>query len=270
MIDDQPLLKLEGVQKRYSGRLRREGILALQDIALEVFEGEFLCVLGESGCGKSTLLHMIAGMEKATAGVMEFEGAPIAGPHHSRGMVFQAPALYPWLTVRRNVQLGLNIRGIKDDGRVDRYLEVVGLQGFEECRPTELSGGMAQRVAIARALVNQPKMLLLDEPFGALDAWTRANLQDELLQIWREEGCTVIFVTHDIDEAIYLGSRIAIMSPRPGRISARVTVPLGRPRLRTGPRVRRFRDEVSRELLDVIRTGHADAANSLLPEPESA
>ncbi len=237
-------------------------VVAFAGISLTVSEGELLCLLGRSGCGKSTLLHIIAGLEALTAGSLTVDGRPVDGPSHRRGLVFQQYALFPWLDVYRNVRFGLEARNTGLDSRVkDRavrdLLALVGLEGFEAARPHELSGGMAQRVAIARALVNEPEILLLDEPFNALDAFTRMAMQDELVRIVKQRGMTAIFVTHDIDEALYLGDRVAILTPRPGRIREIVPVPIARPRDRNDPPLLRLRDHVYREFgLAVRQEGH--------------
>ena len=237
-------------------------VVAFDGISLTVSEGELLCLLGRSGCGKSTLLHIIAGLEELSAGSLTVDGRPVDGPSHRRGLVFQQYALFPWLDVYRNVRFGLEARSTGMDGRVkDRavrdLLALVGLEGFEGARPHELSGGMAQRVAIARALVNEPEILLLDEPFNALDAFTRMAMQDELVRIVKQRGMTAIFVTHDIDEALYLGDRVAILTPRPGRIREIVSVPVARPRDRNDPALLRLRDHVYREFgLAVRQEGH--------------
>ena len=237
-------------------------VVAFAGISLAVSEGELLCLLGRSGCGKSTLLHVIAGLEELSAGSLTVDGRPVDGPSHRRGLVFQQYALFPWLDVYRNVRFGLEARNTGMDGRVkDRavrdLLALVGLEGFEGARPHELSGGMAQRVAIARALVNEPEILLLDEPFNALDAFTRMAMQDELVRIVKQRGMTAIFVTHDIDEALYLGDRVAILTPRPGRIREIVPVPIARPRDRNDPTLLRLRDHVYREFgLAVRQEGH--------------
>ena len=194
---------------------------ALADIELHVASGEFVVILGPSGCGKTTLLRLIAGFEPPSSGEILVAGQPSHGPSADRGVVFQQPTLYPWLSVRENVEFGPRMRGVHRSVRrqlAGEYLKTVGLQGFEDRAPYELSGGMQQRVAIARVLINKPALLLMDEPFGALDALTREVMQDEVLRIWREEGATVIFITHSVDEAIYLGTRVLVMSKRPGRV----------------------------------------------------
>lgn len=195
---------------------------ALGDINLNVAKGEFVVILGPSGCGKTSLLRLIAGFQTPSSGEILVDGRLVRGPAIDRGVVFQQPTLYPWLNVRENVEFGLRMRGTDKRERrqqADEFLKVVGLAGFEERAPYELSGGMQQRVAIARVLINRPALVLMDEPLGALDALTREVMQDELLRIWREQGATVIFITHSVDEAIYLGTRVLVMSKRPGRIA---------------------------------------------------
>ena len=227
-------------------------VVAFDGISLSVAEGELLCLLGRSGCGKSTLLHVIAGLEELTKGSLTVDDLPVDGPSHRRGVVFQQYALFPWLNVYQNVRFGLEARRTGLDSRAkDRavrdLLSLVGLEDFESARPHQLSGGMAQRVAIARALVNEPEILLLDEPFNALDAFTRMTMQDELVRIVKQRGMTAIFVTHDIAEALYLGDRVAILTPRPGRIREVVPVPIPPPRDRNDPELLRLRDHVYRE-----------------------
>lgn len=211
----------------------KDRLSALGPISLEIQPGEFVCILGESGCGKSTLWRIFAGLEKPSAGCVYMDGEPISGPCSRRGVVFQSPALLPWLNVEENVSLGFKIRGEKiDKDHIHKTIKLVGLGGFEKAKPASLSGGMAQRAAIARALVNRPDVLLMDEPFAALDALTRLRMQDALLNIWEQERLTLVFITHDIDEAIALGSKIVVMTSRPGKISREFAVPLERPRLR--------------------------------------
>ncbi|WP_316897843.1 ABC transporter ATP-binding protein [Pseudodesulfovibrio indicus] len=208
-------------------------VVALENIDLTVNRGELAVIVGPSGCGKSTLLNIVAGLELASSGAAVLEGSPITGPGADRGMVFQSYTLFPWLTVRKNVEFGLRLKGVPAAERAAiarRYIELVGLAEFENALPRELSGGMKQRVAIARVLANKPVMLLMDEPFGALDAQTRLLLQELLLDVWRQESSTILFITHDIDEAILLADNVYIMSRRPGRIKARVPVDIARPR----------------------------------------
>ena len=206
----------------------------LDDVTINVKPGELVALLGPSGCGKSTLLRLAAGLDKPTAGTVREDGVVIAGPNPDRILVFQDATLFPWLTVRKNIATGLDARGLlKTHGhRVDEVLKLVKLEGFEDAFPHQLSGGMAQRVAIARALVNDPKLLLLDEPFGKLDSLTRLNLQHELTQLWQSAGFTALLVTHDVEEALLLADRVIVFSDRPARIVAEVTVAKDRPRRR--------------------------------------
>jgi NitT/TauT family transport system ATP-binding protein len=207
--------------------------LALKDINLVMHRREFLCVVGPSGCGKSTLVRILAGLEQHSSGQVLLEGHPVTGPGHDRGMVFQGYTLFPWLTVKRNVMFGLEVNG---HGKLDserealQWLELIGLEKFAEAYPQQLSGGMKQRVAIVRALANQPRILLMDEPFGALDAQTRSRMQAHLLEIWRKIDITIVFITHDLDEAIYLSDRILVLSAHPGEVQELIEVPVPRPR----------------------------------------
>lgn len=238
-----PLLEVAHLSRVF-GPVRRglPDIRALDDVNLTVEPGEFVSLVGPSGSGKSTLLRIAAGLDRPTGGTVSFEGRAIENPGPERTMVFQQPALYPWLDVARNIGFGLPARraspvppgtGFRTADPADQVAQavhLVGLDGFEHHRPYELSGGMQQRVAIARALITSPRVLLMDEPFGALDAQTRAGMQAFLLHLWQEIHATVLFVTHDVDEAILLSDRIAILSPRPGTVRRNVTVPLMRPR----------------------------------------
>jgi ABC-type nitrate/sulfonate/bicarbonate transport system ATPase subunit len=209
-------------------------LLALNDISLTVHASELVSLVGPSGCGKSTLLRLIAGLDEPTSGKLRVGSENITGPSAERGLVFQDPSLFPWLTVRRNIQAGLVARGVLHRGRpeVEAFMKLVGLDAFANAYPHQLSGGMAQRAALARALVNHPKVLLLDEPLGSLDAFTRMRMQDEVL------------VTHDIDEAIYMSDRIVIMTPRPGRVEREIDVALKRPRQRNSPGFLQLRAEI--------------------------
>jgi NitT/TauT family transport system ATP-binding protein len=225
------MLTVESLNKTYVSQGSETP--ALVDINLSIAKGEFICLLGPSGCGKSTLLKIIAGLIPATSGRIAINGKAVSGPGPERAVVFQDYALFPWMTVRDNVEFGLEARKLPPAERrqvSSRLLKVVGLSDFAERFPHQLSGGMKQRVSIARALAVDPSLLLMDEPFGALDAQTRQLLQDELLRIWREYRKTVVFVTHSIEEAIYLSDRIAVMTARPGRIKQIVMVPELRPR----------------------------------------
>jgi NitT/TauT family transport system ATP-binding protein len=226
-----PILELKGLSKQFE--FNGDRIDALCDANLRVNKGEFVCLIGASGCGKSTLLRIVAGFEKATRGSALMWDRPIEGPAPDRGMVFQDYGLFPWLSVRGNIAFGPTSRGrpraeVKDT--VDRFVELVGLQRFADAYPHQLSGGMKQRVAIARVLANDAEIVLMDEPFGALDAMTRERLQDELLDIWQRTGLTVLFVTHSIEEAIFLADRVVVMSPGPGRIDSQMQITLPRPR----------------------------------------
>jgi len=205
----------------------------LDNISLRVHRREFLCVVGPSGCGKSTLIRIIAGLESRTAGEVLVDGKPVDGPGSDRGMVFQSYTLFPWLTVKRNVMFGLQVTGQGStvaESEARFWIDLVGLSKFEDAYPHELSGGMKQRVAIARALANRPRILLMDEPFGALDPTTRARMQSYLLQIWREVDVTIIFVTHDLDEAVLLGDRILVLGANPSSILELIENPVPRPR----------------------------------------
>lgn len=210
-----------------------ETVQALEEINLHVREKEFISILGASGCGKSTLLRIIGGLEKPTTGSINLDGKKITQPGPDRGMVFQAYTLFPWLTVQKNIEFGLKQKGISKTERAQiaqKYVEIVGLKGFEDVYPKRLSGGMKQRVAIARALANDPEIILLDEPFGALDMQTRSIMQELLLKVWQKSKKTVILVTHDIDEAIFMADRVVVMKSRPGSIKEIIDVELPRPR----------------------------------------
>ncbi|MEM7012034.1 MAG: ABC transporter ATP-binding protein [Verrucomicrobiota bacterium] len=225
-------LAIQGVGKTFSSP-DGEPIEALRDITLDVYRREFMCVLGASGCGKSTLIRCVAGLETPTTGEVLLEGQSVNGPGPDRGMVFQSYTLFPWLKVLRNVMFGLEMtgKGAGDaEGEARQWIELVGLDGFENAYPHQLSGGMKQRVAIARSLANQPRILLMDEPFGALDPQTRAQMQNYLLQIWRNVDITILFITHDLDEAVYLADRLLVLDPKPGRISEIIENPVERPR----------------------------------------
>ncbi len=226
-----PKLRIEGLTKDF--RTRAGLVRALEDVSLSVEENEFVTLVGPSGCGKSTLLAIVAGLEEPTAGTVQVDGVEVTGPGRDRGLVFQAYTLFPWLSVRENVAFALHGEALSRREvaeRVDEHLAIVGLEAFADAYPRELSGGMKQRVAIARALVYRPKVLLMDEPFGALDAQTRAAMQELLVSVWERHRITVLFVTHDVDEAVLISDRVYVMSPRPGRIVQVVDVTLDRPR----------------------------------------
>jgi NitT/TauT family transport system ATP-binding protein len=211
-----------------------KGVLALDRVSFRAHRREFLCVIGPSGCGKSTLARLIAGLDPLTSGEVLLDGKPVQGPGPDRGMVFQGYTLFPWLTVKKNVMFGLEASGkwTRADAEQEarRWLDLVGLSKFASAYPHQLSGGMKQRVAIARALANHPRILLMDEPFGALDAQTRAQMQAYLLQIWKQVDITIVFITHDLDEAVYLADRILILDAHPGRVRELMEVPVPRPR----------------------------------------
>jgi ABC-type nitrate/sulfonate/bicarbonate transport system ATPase subunit len=219
---------------------------ALDRVSLSVAPGELVSMVGPSGCGKSTLLRLIAGLDNPNSGELWVGTERITAPSAERGLVFQDPNLFPWLTVRRNIESGLVARGVLHEKRdeVDEFMRLVGLESFANAYPHHLSGGMAQRIALARALINHPKILLLDEPLGALDAFTRMKMQDEVLRLWEARGTTMLFVTHDIDEAIYMSDRIVIMSPSPGRIDRIIEVTLERPRQRNSDEFLRLRGDI--------------------------
>lgn len=225
-----------GLEMQYAVRNeegKRETLSVLRGFDLEVKEGEFLAILGPSGCGKSTFLHLLAGLSKHTGGSLKVDGEQVSGVNRKHGVVFQGYALFPWRTVQQNVEAGLEIRGVprKERRRIaGQYIEMVGLQAFAGRYPHELSGGMRQRVAIARSLAYDPDVLLMDEPFGALDAQTRELLQSELLRIWDASKKTIVFITHSLDEAIFLADRVAVMTARPGKVKEIIDVPLERPR----------------------------------------
>jgi len=239
---DQAFVTLRGVTKVFGSG--RRAVTALQDVSLDVADGEFVCILGASGCGKSTLLSLIAGLDRLTKGSINIaDGRP--------AVMFQEPALLPWLTVRRNVELPLRIRKVPADERgrtVNRLLAMVGLIDFADSRPHELSGGMRQRCALARALAQDSQLLLMDEPFAALDAITRDQLHDDLNRIWQETGRTIVFVTHNVREAVRLGDRVVLMTPRPGRVAREWDVDITRPRELDAPEVAALASEITARL----------------------
>lgn len=249
-------LKLNHVSKSFA-RADAEGIThALQDINLTINDGEFVCIVGASGCGKSTILRLIAGLIPPTSGTLTLNGELIEGTSAKRGMVFQAPTLFPWLTVGENVAFGLKVQNKKEElHRVDKLLEMIGLSEFKDSYPNQLSGGMAQRVSLIRTMINEPAVFLLDEPLGALDAFTRMNIQDELISLWLQKRNTMIMVTHDVDEAIYMSTRIIVMAPRPGRVLKDIKIDLEEG----------FRNRISDEFLeyrklimDLLNMGHKE------------
>src|SRR5258707_3638484 len=234
MVDRRPFLKITDVSKTF--QIGDERVEALPHVDLLVNKGEFVCLIGASGCGKSTLLRIVAGFEQPTSGDVRVYDAPITGPGSDRGMVFQDYALFPWMTVMDNIAFGPKQKDLKDAKDIaSRYLDMVGLAKFADRFPYQLSGGMKQRVAIARVLANEASILLMDEPFGALDALTREQLQDELLEIWARTQVTVIFVTHSVEEATLLADRVVVMTAGPGRVESDNPVTLGRPREVSAP-----------------------------------
>ncbi|UFZ05103.1 ABC transporter ATP-binding protein [Bradyrhizobium ontarionense] len=242
-------LEVRGVSKTFI--VNSAPIAALNDVSLSVAPGEFVALLGPSGCGKSTLLRLIAGLDRDHKGSIVQDGEAVTGTSLARGIVFQEPRLFPWATVRQNIALGLKNAPISEAAKreaVAAHITLIGLDGFAEAYPHQLSGGMAQRAAIARGLVNRPRLLLLDEPFGALDALTRARLQTELQRIWAHEKISMILVTHDVDEAVFLGDRVIVLAPRPGRISRIFDVAAVRPRERSDDDLIRLRNAVLRTL----------------------
>jgi len=222
--------------------------LVLDDISLEVEPREFIALVGPSGCGKSTLLRLVAGLEVPDAGTLLADGAPITEPDPSRIIMFQDPTLYPWRTVRGNISLGLDIRKETDPEAIDAAIRLVGLEEFAAAWPHQLSGGMAQRVALARALINNPRLLLLDEPLGKLDSLTRLAMQAELYRLWKSQGFTALMVTHDVEEALLLATRVIIFSPRPARVIADLRIEEAQPRNRDNPAIQDLRLEILAEL----------------------
>ncbi|SMF79637.1 NitT/TauT family transport system ATP-binding protein [Paenibacillus uliginis N3/975] len=242
---------VHNVSKVYDGAVPT---VTLKDINLTVEDGEFLCILGPSGCGKSTLLELLAGLQRPSEGSILLDEEWLKGPDRKLGVVFQDPSLYPWRTVDQNVGLGLEFAGVgkaERKERVDKYLEMVGLLGFGAKYPHQLSGGMKQRAGIARALVGNPEVLLMDEPFGAVDHLTRLQLQSDLLRIWEEEQKTVVFVTHDVSEAVFLADRIVLLSPRPGRIHRIFNITLARPRKLDDAGLLKIQNDIYSAIYDV-------------------
>lgn len=221
MVDNQKkgAISIRNLKKEFLTP-EEELITAVEDMSLEIEAGDFVSFIGQSGCGKTTILRMIAGLETPTAGEVYVDNEKVTGTGYERGYVFQNSELFQWLNVEKNIAFGLKARGIYKEHKdeVEKYIEMVGLKGFEKSLPRQLSGGMAQRVSLARTLINHPKVLLLDEPLGALDTFTRTALQKELINIWKEQGITMVMVTHDVDEALYMSTKIAIMSPRPCKV----------------------------------------------------
>ncbi|MGP3505767.1 ABC transporter ATP-binding protein [Paracidovorax citrulli] len=246
-------LHIQGVTRTFNSA-RGPATQALLPVDFHVADNDFVTILGPSGCGKSTMLRIVAGLDQPTSGRVLLDGRPVEGPGADRGMVFQSYTLFPWLTIEQNIRFGLRERGMPEPQQKERaayFIAKVGLRGFEQHHPRQLSGGMQQRTAIARALANDPKILLMDEPFGALDNQTRVLMQELLLGIWEAERKTVMFVTHDIDEAIFMASRVAVFSARPGRIKTEVAVDLPHPRhytLKTSPEFMELKARLTEEI----------------------
>lgn len=238
-------IKIENVSKHFKNP---DGttLTALDGVNLTICPGTFVSLIGPSGCGKTTLLRAIAGLNLADEGTIYLDEEPVRRPGHERGFAFQQANLYPWLSIEKNIAFGLRARGIYKESKdvVEHYIDMVGLRGFEKAYPHQLSGGMNQRASLARALVGYPKVLLLDEPLGALDAFTRMNMQDEILRIWREQEMTMIMVTHDVDEAVYLSDQIVVMTPRPAKIEQVIDIELGRPRARGNSDFLKYRTKI--------------------------
>lgn len=242
-------ISISNVQKQFVNP-QGETVKALSNVCLQIEPGSFISLIGPSGCGKSTLLRLIAGLISPDGGAVTLDGESVTGPGSDRGFMFQDHTLFPWLNIYDNVAFGLRARGIYQEcaDRVQELIELVGLKGFEKYYPHQLSGGMCQRAALARGLAGHPKVLLLDEPLGALDAFTRMNMQDEILRIKKEQNMTMIMVTHDVDEAVYLSDKIVVMTPRPGRITKIVDVNMSHPRARSSEEFLKYHGEVLRLL----------------------
>lgn len=243
-------LKLDHVSKSFAKIENDEVTHALNEIDLTMESGEFISLVGPSGCGKSTILRLVAGLIAPTTGKVTVDGKEIVEPSPERGMVFQKPTLFPWLTVKDNIAFSLKMQGKLrgNEEKVETMLKVIGLENFRDDYPGQLSGGMAQRVALVRSLINEPDILLLDEPLGALDAFTRMNMQDEILKIWQEKGQLAIMVTHDVDEAIYMGTRVIVMDANPGRVVANIKISEKYPRDRSSETFVRYRNEILNRL----------------------
>jgi NitT/TauT family transport system ATP-binding protein len=248
-VDGNALIELKNLTKIFDSN--GKSVSAIKDMDLEINEGEFVSIIGPSGCGKTTILRMIAGLEKPSDGEVWERGKLVEGPGPNRGMVFQEFALFPWRTVIKNIEFGLEIKGLPIEERREialEYIDLVNLEGFENAHPNELSGGMKQRVGIARALANDPDVLLMDEPFGSLDAQTRNIMQKELLRIWEKTSKTVIFVTHSVDEALYLSNRVVVLTARPATVKRVFSIDLPRPRDRAGKEFAKIRHEILAEV----------------------
>ena len=250
MEEKKVTLKLDNVSKSFAKIENDEVTHALNEVDLTLHSGEFVSLVGPSGCGKSTILRLIAGLIVPTTGTVSVDGKPVTKPSPERGMVFQKPTLFPWLTVEKNIAFSLRMQGKSkgNEDRVHRMLDVIGLDAFKDDYPDQLSGGMAQRVALVRSLINEPDILLLDEPLGALDAFTRMNMQDEILKIWYEKKQLAIMVTHDVDEAIYMGTRVLVMDANPGRIVEDIHIDQTYPRDRSSASFVEYRNRILNRL----------------------
>ena len=258
-------LSVKGLGKSFD--TPQGSIVALDDVSFDVHRREFMCVIGASGCGKSTLVRILAGLESASSGEVLVDGDPVAGPGRDRGMVFQGYTLFPWLTVKQNVMFGLKMTGSTEgtaESEALQWIELVGLQDSAEVYPHQLSGGMKQRVAIARALANRPRILLMDEPFGALDAQTRAQMQSYLLQIWQNVDVTIVFITHDLEEAVYLSDRVLVLDRNPGRVADHIEIPVPHPRKPDQFMTPEFLS-AKRRLEELIHPDRNGAKDELLP-----
>lgn len=258
-MDNSVILRLDGVSKSFAKVEKDDITNALDNIDLTMKSGEFISLVGASGCGKSTILRLIAGLITPTMGTVTINGKEIAGPGPDRGMVFQGPTLFPWLTVEKNISFSLRmqkkLKGHEDD--VLRMIRLIGLEEFKDDYPMQLSGGMAQRVALARSLINGPEILLLDEPLGALDAFTRMNMQDEILNVWKEKKQLLIMVTHDVDEAIYMGTKVIVMDAAPGRVKAQIPIEMEYPRNRSSSLFVEYRNQI----LEMLHYGAKENKN---------
>ncbi|WP_033125533.1 ABC transporter ATP-binding protein [Eubacterium sp. ER2] len=250
MVEKKVTLKLDHVSKSFAKIETDEVTHALNEIDLTMKSGEFISLVGPSGCGKSTILRLVAGLIMPTTGKLTVDDNEIQGPSPERGMVFQKPTLFPWLTVKDNIAFSLKMQGkLKgNEDKVEKMIDVIGLGSFRDDYPGQLSGGMAQRVALVRSLINEPDILLLDEPLGALDAFTRMNMQDEILRIWQEKEQLAIMVTHDVDEAVYMGSRVIVMDSNPGRVVSDITIKEKYPRDRSSAMFVEYRNEILNKL----------------------
>lgn len=246
MAENTVILRLDNVSKSFAKVEHDEVTHALNEVNLSMKSGEFISLVGPSGCGKSTILRLVAGLIPPTTGYLTVNGAQITGPSPERGMMFQKPTLFPWLTVEKNISFSLRMQNKfkGNEEEVERMLKVIGLEEFRDDYPGQLSGGMAQRVALVRTLINHPKILLLDEPLGALDAFTRMNMQDEILDIWKKRKQLVVMVTHDVDEAIYMGTRVIAMEANPGQIKADIPIELPYPRDRSSAEFVGYRNQI--------------------------